>query len=198
MKARKLVIVALVAAVVAVLAYSFLRTDTSTDGAAASTSTTSSTVPPVPAAPSTDVDVDVDVTEPSASSRDAEESIRQALTVIYTWYPSADATQNDAYGRARDWLTDQLAARMIIDARTERGQSVQWGQWAQQQAKVIADVTVECSGCPADTDTVVQRVVTIKQTAVTGSRTQPVTPDTTVWVTAVRDGDRWLVDEIRH
>ncbi len=75
---------------------------------------------------------------------------------------------------------------------------MQWAQWAEQQAKVIADVSIECSGCPEDTDTVVQRVATIKQTAVSGSGTDTVEPDTTVWVTIVREGDRWLIDEIRY
>ncbi|WP_339325500.1 hypothetical protein [Rhodococcus pyridinivorans] len=118
--------------------------------------------------------------------------------MAFTWYPATDSTQNDAYGRARHWLTDSLSQRMIVDARTERGPSVQWAHWAEQQAKVIADVSIECSGCPADTDTVVHRVATIKQTAVSDSDTEPVQPDTTVWVTIVRNGDRWLVDEIRY
>ncbi|UZF48285.1 hypothetical protein [Rhodococcus rhodochrous] len=139
-----------------------------------------------------------EATTPSLAAQAAEHAAREGLTVVFTWYPATDHTQNDAYGRARDWLTDSLAQRMIVDARTERGPSVQWAHWAEQQAKVIADVSVECSGCPADTDTVVHRVATIKQTAVSDSDTDPVGPDTTVWVTIVRNGDRWLVDEIRY
>ena len=135
---------------------------------------------------------------PSPATQAAEDAARQGLAVVFTWYPATDSTQNDAYGRARDWLTDSFAQRISVDARTDRGPSVQWAHWAEQQTKVIADVSIECSGCPEDTETVIRRVATIKQTAVSDSGTDTVQPDTTVWVTIVRDGDRWLIDEIRY
>ncbi|WP_238071637.1 hypothetical protein [Rhodococcus zopfii] len=193
MRARKLVVVGLVVAAVGFLTYSCVsRTDDTEDVASPAASTTVA-VPTTTVAPT-----DVVTIEPSAVSSAAEEAARQGLTVAFTWYPATDATQNDAYGRARTWLTSTLAARMIVDASTERGPGVQWGQWAQQGAKVIADVSIECSGCPEDTDTVVHRVATIKQTAVAGNTTDTVKPDTTVWVTIVREGDRWLIDDIRY
>lgn len=142
--------------------------------------------------------VDVEATDLQTASRAAEQAARQGLTVAFTWYPATDITQNDAYGRARNWLTAKLADRMIVDARTERGPGVQWHEWAQQQAKVIADVSIECSGCPEDTDTLVHRVATIKQTVISGSSTDTVKPDTTVWVILVREGDHWLIDNIRY
>ncbi|MGV9862601.1 hypothetical protein [Rhodococcus koreensis] len=195
MRVRKLVIVVLVVAVIGFLAYTYLsRTNDDEDSANVATSTTTSAPTTTPAAPP----ADVETTEPPTAFRDAEEAAQQGLTVAFTWYPATDTTQNDAYGRARNWLTGKLADRMIIDARTERGPGVQWDQWAQKQAKVIADVSIECSGCPEDTDTVVQRVATIKQTAVAGSNTDTVKPDTTVWVTLVREGDHWLIDDIRY
>ncbi|MGW4336765.1 hypothetical protein ACWEK5_28750 [Rhodococcus koreensis] len=195
MSARKLVIVALVVAVIGFLAYTYLsRTNDDDDSASVAAATTTSAPTTTPAAPP----ADVDTTEPPTASRDAEETAQQGLTVAFTWYPATDTTQNDAYGRARNWLTGKLADRMIIDARTERGPGVQWDQWAQEQAKVIADVSIECSGCPEDSATVVHRVATIKQTAVAGSNTDTVKPDTTVWVTVVREGDRWLIDDIRY
>lgn len=193
MRARKLAIVVLLVAVAGFLAYSYLSR-TSDDTSAASPPATTSEAATTAAAPP----ADVEATEPPAAARAAEDAARQGLTVAFTWYPATDATQNDAYGRARNWLTGKLADRMLVDARTERGQGVQWDEWAQEGAKVIADVSVECSGCPADTDTVVQRVATIKQTAIAGGSTDTVTPDTTVWVTVVRNGDRWLIDDIRY
>lgn len=194
MRTRTLVIVVLLVAVVGFLAYSFFsRThvydDTATPASTA-TSATASTAAQTPA--------DIEPTEPPTEARAAEEIARQGLTVAFTWYPATDTTQNDAYGRAQEWLTDKLAARMVIDARTERGPSVQWDKWTQQQAKVIADVSVECSGCPQDTDTTIHRVATIKQTAIADSSTVTVKPDTTVWVTLVEEGDRWLIDDIRY
>ncbi|MDV7246354.1 MULTISPECIES: hypothetical protein [Rhodococcus] len=196
MKARKLVIVVLVVAVVGLLTYTYLfRTSNDGDSASVAPSTLTS-VPSTTAAAATPVDAEA--TELPTASRAAEQAARQGLTVAFTWYPATDITQNDAYGRARNWLTAKLADRMLVDARTERGPGVQWDEWAQQQAKVIADVSIECSGCPEDTDTLVHRVATIKQTAISGNSTDSVKPDTTVWVILVREGDRWLIDDIRY
>lgn len=195
MKASKLIMAAIIIATVAFLAWVYFGGHSvEDDPAGAEQSTTSAPTITTAAAPP----AEVEIPEQPAGSRAAEEAARQGLTVAFTWYPATDATQNDAYGRARNWLTDKLAQRMIIDATTERGPSVQWAQWAQDQAKVIADVTIGCSGCPEDTDTVVQRVATIKQTAIAGNSTDTVKPDTTVWVTVVRQGDRWLIDDIRY
>ncbi|KLL96122.1 hypothetical protein NJ76_18960 [Rhodococcus sp. IITR03] len=149
--------------------------------------TTTVASPPATAAPT-----------PSPATQAAEDAARKGLTVVFSWYPATDRTQNDAYGRARHWLTDSLAQRMSVDAPTERGPSVQWAHWGEQQTKVIADVSIQCSGCPEDTDTVIRRVATIKQTAVSDSGTETVQPDTTVWVTIVHVDDRWLIDEIRY
>ncbi|NKT14095.1 hypothetical protein GS979_06450 [Rhodococcus hoagii] len=195
MRTRKLVIVVLVVAIIGFLAYTYLSRSSGDEQSSVATPTTTSAPPTTSAAAPP---ADVETTELPAPARAAEEVARQGLTVAFTWYPATDATQNDAYGRARNWLTDKLADRMIIDAATERGPSIQWAQWAQEQAKVIADVSIECSGCPEDTDTVVQRVATIKQTAIADSSTDTVKPDTTVWVTVVREGDRWLIDDVRY
>ncbi len=200
MRAKKLVVGVLAVAVVGLAADSCVSRQGEVEGSETAGATTTSS--PAPTTPPTTTAVSppaaAEITTPSAAAQAAEDIARQGLTVAFTWYPVTDATQNDAYGRARDWLTESLAERMIVDARTERGPGVQWAQWAEQQAKVIADVSIECSGCPEDTDTVVQRVATIKQTAVSGSGTDTVEPDTTVWVTIVREGDRWLIDEIRY
>jgi hypothetical protein len=156
---------------------------------------------PTSAAPTTTADsppAAAQATTPSPADQAAEDAAKKGLTVVFTWHPATDRTQNDAYARARDWLTDSFAQRMSVDAHTERGPSLQWAHWAEQQTKVIADVSIECSGCPEDTDTVIHRVATIKQTAVSDSGTNTVEPDTTVWVTIVREGDRWLIDEIRY
>ncbi|MFD6677285.1 hypothetical protein ACFWDA_23350 [Rhodococcus zopfii] len=194
MRARKFVVVGLVVAAVGFLTYSCVSRTDDTEGSASPDTSTTVAVPTATSSAPTDV-----VTiEPPAAAGAAEEAARQGLTVAFTWYPATDATQNDAYGRARTWLTSALADRMIVDASTERGPGVQWGEWAQQGARVIADVSIECSGCPEDTDTVVHRVATIKQTAVAGATTDTVKPDTTVWVTIVREGDRWLIDDIRY
>lgn len=198
MRARKFVLVLLAVLVVGVVAYSCVSRQEEADGAAAGSTATASSAPSTSTSTAAAPPDPVETTPLSPAAQAAEDAARQGLTVAFTWYPATDATQNDAYGRARDWLTDDFAARMDIDARTERGPGVQWAQWAEQQAKVLADVSIECSGCPEDTDTVIRRVATIKQTAVSTGGTDTVQPDTTVWVTIVRQGDRWLIDDIRY
>lgn len=196
MKASKLIMAAIIIATIGYLVWGYFFAYRVEDepAAAEQPTTTSAPVTTSAAAPP----ADAESTDLPTPARTAEEVARQGLTVAFTWYPTTDATQNDAYGRARNWLTDKLADRMIIDATTERGPSIQWAQWAQEQAKVIADVSIGCSGCPEDTDAVVQRVATIKQTAISGSSTDTVKPDTTVWVTVVQQGDHWLIDDIRY
>lgn len=198
MRAGKLVAVALTVLAVGWGAHSCLSPQRDVAGSAPADSEPS--ISPTSAPPTTTATSPpaAEGTSLSPAAQAAEDTARQGLTVVFTWYPATDSTQNDAYGRARHWLTNSLIQRMIVDARTERGPSVQWAQWAEQQAKVIADVSIECSGCPEDTDTVIYRVATIKQTAVSDNGTDTVQPDTTVWVTIVRKDDRWLIDEIRY
>lgn len=199
MRAGKLVVGVLTILAVSWGAHSCLSPQREDAGSAATYSEPS--ISPTSASPTTTVASSPAAAEDTTQSPEAyaaEDAARKGLTVVFTWHPTTDRTQNDAYGRARHWLTDSLARRMSVDAHTERGPSVQWAHWAQQQTKVIADVSIECSGCPEDTDTVIHRVATIKQTAVSDSGTDTVEPDTTVWVTIVRVDGRWLIDEIRY
>ncbi|WP_032385501.1 hypothetical protein [Rhodococcoides fascians] len=193
MRARILAFALVVVA--GVLAYCYFVPDQDP----ASTGTESIAVAP---SPGPVIEQRVDVPEPLPPDREAnqsaDEAARQGLTVAFTWYPSVDSSQNDAYTRAQEWMTEQLRARTATGAVTDKGPGAQWTQWALQHAKVIAEVTVGCSGCPEDTDTTVHRAATIKQTAVTDVGTDTVDPDTTVWVTIVRQNDRWLIDDIRY
>ena len=192
--ARKLVLSAVAAAIVAGLVYLFSDFQSEDTGTAApapysatpstvTTTTTSSPVVDVPPNPDTDA---------------AEDTVRQALSVAFTWYPATDRSPTDAYARARKWFTESLAESLLVDVHTERGPGAQWGKWASDNAKVVADVNVGCSGCPPDTDSLIRRVVSIHQTAIIGHETTTVTPDTTVWVTLTKDGGEWLIDNIRY
>lgn len=183
---------------VSVIAYSHLFPQEAIDGSAPDNTSTIISRTAAPTRAATSSPTVGETATPASATHAAENAARQGLTTVFTWYPGIDTTQNDAYGRARDWLTDSFAARMIKDARTERGPSVQWAQWAEQQAKVIADVSIECSGCPTDTVTAIHRVATIEHTVVSSSGTTTTEPHTTVWVTVVRERDRWLIDDIRY
>ena len=139
----------------------------------------------------------IDVTEDPDTER-AENIARQALSVAFTWYPATDRSPTNGYARAREWFTDTLAQTLLVDAHTERGPGAQWNQWASDNAKVVADVTVGCSGCPPDTDALVRRVATIRQTVITGDATNLVVPETTVWVTLSKEVDQWRIDTIQY
>ncbi|KXX60592.1 hypothetical protein [Rhodococcus sp. LB1] len=191
---RFLAVVVILGALVAVLVYACrpntedpqtLPAETSTSSAPAPSITVAPVPPPTTAAPA-----------PDAAA--AEGVARQALSVAFTWYPATDQSPNDGFVRARQWLTDRLAAQVAIPVTPERGPGVQWGRWATTNAKVVADVLIGCSGCPPDTDTLIHRVATIHQTAITGDNAVPVDPNTIVWVTLTKTGGNWLIDTIRY
>ena len=193
--ARKLVLLVVAAAIVAGLVFLFADFGSEDTGTAtpAPFSATPSTVTTTTATFSPVVDV------PSNPATDAaEDTVRQALSVAFTWYPATDRSPTDAYARAHNWFTESLAESLLVDVHTERGPGVQWGQWASDNAKIVADVDVGCSGCPPDTDSLVHRVASVHQTAIIGHETTTVTPDTTVWVTLTKEGDQWLLDSIKY
>ncbi|MBQ9055485.1 MAG: hypothetical protein IJ116_22420 [Rhodococcus sp.] len=118
--------------------------------------------------------------------------------MAFTWYPATDRSPTNGYARAREWFTDTLAQTLLVDTHTERGPGAQWKQWASDNAKVAANVTLGCSGCPPDTDALIHRVASIHQTAINENETSTVATDTTVWVTLTKGGDQWLLDTIRY
>uniref|UniRef100_UPI003F490876 hypothetical protein n=1 Tax=Nocardia suismassiliense TaxID=2077092 RepID=UPI003F490876 len=128
-----------------------------------------------------------------------EDAGRQGLAAAFTWNPATDASPTTAFARAKPWLTEAMAQRTMIDARTQRGPGIQWERWAGDGTQVVVtDIQLDCSGCPPDTDSQVHRVATIRQVAVTGDRQDAVEPDTVVWVSMIRTGNRWLIDSIEY
>lgn len=191
--ARKLVLLAVAVALVGGLVYFLSSRGNETETATAEQTTPASaplTISTSPAPTTIDVTADPD-------TEVAENIARQALSVAFTWYPATDRSSTDGYMRARKWFTDTLAQTLLVDTHTERGPGAQWNQWASDNAKVVADVTLGCSGCPPDTDTLIHRVASIHQTAITENETSTV-PDTTVWVTLTKGGDQWLLDTIHY
>lgn len=192
--ARKLVLLAVAVLLVGGLVYFLSCRGNETETSTAEQTTPAPAPPTIPPSPDpTTIDVTAD-----PDTKVAENIARQALSVAFTWYPSTDRSPTDGYMRAREWFTDPLAQTLLVDTHTERGPGAQWNQWASDNAKVVADVTLGCSGCPPDTDALIQRVANIHQTAITENETSTVTPDTTVWVTLTKGGDQWLLDTIHY
>lgn len=189
----------LAGAAIALVAYSVLgHGDTGNVHIAAPRASPHEAIPTTSPVEATLPDMDSAGLDQSDAAFEAENAARQGLTVAFTWYPETDATANDAFARARPWLTHSLAERMLVDARTEHGPSLQWGQWASKGTKVVADVSIGCSGCPPDSSTALRRVATIRQTAITADRTEAIDSDITVWVTLTKNVDQWLIDEIHY
>ena len=192
--ARKLVLLAVAVLLVGGLVYFLFdwgnetETETAEQIAPAPAPLTISTSP-APTAIDVTADPDTEV---------AENIARQALSVAFTWYPATDRSPTDGYARAHEWFTDTLAQTLLVDRHTERGPGAQWIQWASGNAKVVADVTLGCSGCPPDSDALIHRVASIHQTAINENETSTVATDTTVWVTLTKGGDQWLLDTIRY
>lgn len=157
-----------------------------------------STDPPAPAQPNIDqfIPEPAAAPAPGAAATAAETAIRQALTTSFTWYPSTDTSTTDAFLRARQWFTDDLAAQLSVPVSTERGPGSEWEHWKAEQAEITATVSIGCSGCPADTAERIDRVVEISQSVVTPSAVTRVGSTTTVWVSAVPTATGWSVDTL--
>lgn len=138
---------------------------------------------------------------PTSAAAQIEETALLATRAVFSWRPGVDASPSDAYARARPWFTTGLAERTIVSERPERGPGVEWEQWAADGAVIEPRVTVGCSGCPPDTENTIYRVVTVRQDVFddTGHTVSTIEPDTTVWLTFVReDNGNWLIDEFRY
>lgn len=193
--ARKLVLLAVTVVLVGGLVYFLSSRGNETETATAEQTTPAPAPLTISASPAPTT---IDITE-DPDTEAAENIARQALSVAFTWYPATDRSPTDGYARAREWFTDAMSQTLLnVDRHTERGPGAQWNQWASNNAKVVADVTVGCSGCPPDTDALVRRVASIRQTAITGDATNLVVPDTTVWVTLSKEFDQWRVDTIQY
>jgi hypothetical protein len=133
---------------------------------------------------------------PVTTTAAAETAIRQALTTSFTWYPSTDTSTTDAFLRARQWFTENLAAQLSTPVSAERGPGAEWEQWKAERAEITATVTIGCSGCPADTDERIHRVVEIMQSVVTSNAVTRTGSTTIVWVSAVQTATGWSVDTL--
>ena len=189
---KSLILLAVIIAATAALLYS-CQDNANPSGTATPQSTTTAPTPAPTPAPEAGTSAPQ---RPKPTS--PEEVARQAVTVAFAWAPATDESPTSGFRRATQWFTPDLAARLTSDVRNERGPSLQWQQWVNDNARVIADVAIGCSGCPPDTDTTAHRVATITQTALTGDTTRPVEPDTTVWLTLTEADGRWLIDSLTY
>lgn len=93
---------------------------------------------------------------------EAQEVIRTGLETMFTWFPARDTSTADAYQRALPYLGPELQAGK--GNRLERGNSVWWQEWKDQQAEVTAVALLVAGEHPEDKPDTVQRAVLLTQT----------------------------------
>ncbi|MEV0292360.1 hypothetical protein [Nocardia sp. NPDC050710] len=129
-------------------------------------------------------------------SGDAEaiETIRTGLQTMYTWRPGVDKDRQDAYRRARPWLTDELASAPANT--TARGPGLQWDEWARQGYTVDATVLVMGTEHGADTKERIDRLVLITQNVKAPDGAVKETIDLTARVYVDKTPVGWRIDSI--
>lgn len=187
MSKLRVVIAAMLVVVIAVVVYACTRPAEAPPAPTADESSEQMSVAP-----------SVEETPEESAEPTVEDVAREAATVAFTWFPAVDADRRDGWLRARDYLTDRLYDELAAGPPSEKGGGAQWQLWAEQQAKIVPEVTIGCSGCPPDTDTTAHRVAAIEQRAVTSNNSVSTGESITVWLTLVRQDDGWRIDEIRY
>ncbi|WP_181719227.1 hypothetical protein [Nocardia gipuzkoensis] len=131
----------------------------------------------------------------AAETADPHVVLRAAFTTMFGWRPATDSSPDDAYARARPYLTDELGAR--ARDRTEGGSKTQWNAWAKAGATVRVAVDVSTDEHPPDQPGRVDRVVLINQT-VTDPAGRPIdTIDLTAWATLIETEQGWRIRAVR-
>jgi hypothetical protein len=196
-KLKAVVLAVLIGALVALSTYSCQSTDepTAVDNQASSTATAA----PTSTTPATTTTQTPASTGEKTDTDLAEDAARQALTAMWSWQPATDTSSADALARARPWFTDDLAATTTSTEQPERGPGWQWDQWRTDKARIVADVTLGCSGCPPDEADRIYRVATITQTVVTPDGTVTALDEPiTMWIKVIRQSNTWRVAEFHY
>jgi len=159
--------------------------------------TTIPTTPPAPPPASGRASTLPPVPPPVVPALSAVEVIGTGLTTMFTWDPTRDASQADAYLRALPLLGGALADPVRAGSRNPRGPGLQWDAWKSQGALVTAAVVVTNDEHPPDTPTAVYRVVSITQTPRAAAAVVQGTQTLTAWVTTALTPDGWRIDTLR-
>ena len=137
---------------------------------------------------------------PVASTRDVDlgdtdEVIANALTTMFTWRPTQDASPDAAYQRAAVYLSGDLAKQG--KQMPAPGPGSQWDQWRSDGAAITAKVYFLADETPPNSDDVAHRVVVVVQSAATDDHRLIDEIRHTVWVTANKSDNSWRVTDIK-
>jgi hypothetical protein len=136
---------------------------------------------------------------PVSTAADADLSnpntvIANALTTMFTWDPTKDASPDVAYQRAAVYMSGDLAGQ---GGQSAPGPGSQWKQWAADGAAITAKVYFLGDETPPNSDTLMHRVVVVAQTVATSDNRLIDQIRHTAWVTATKTNNEWRVTSIQ-
>ncbi|MEE6168372.1 MULTISPECIES: hypothetical protein [unclassified Mycolicibacterium] len=136
---------------------------------------------------------------PNNTAADADLSnpdtvITNALTTMFTWDPTKDASPDVAYQRAAVYMSGDLAGQ---GGQSAPGPGSQWKQWAADGAAITAKVYFLGDETPPNSDTLMHRVVVVAQTVATSDNRLIDQIRHTAWVTATKTNNDWRVTSIQ-
>lgn len=121
--------------------------------------------------------------------------IATALETMFTWKPAEEQSSSVAYKRAGIYLSNELASQG--DDVPPPGDDSQWSQWRAEGVSVAAKAYFVADETPPDSDSEIHRVVVVIQSATTQDNRLVDEIRHTVWVTAKKYDDGWLVTSIK-
>lgn len=131
---------------------------------------------------------DVDLSDP-------DEVIANALTTMFTWRPTQDASTDAAYQRAAVYLSGDLVKQGEQITAPRPGS--QWDQWRADGASITAKVYFLADETPPNSDDVAHRVVVVVQSAATEDNRLIDEIRHTAWVTVNKANNGWRVTSIK-
>lgn len=126
---------------------------------------------------------------------DPDQVIADAMTTMFTWNPTKDASPDAAYKRAAIYLSGDLAKQG--EQSTAPGPGSQWDQWRADGASITAKVYFVADETPPNSDEVAHRVVTVVQSAATEDNRLIDEIRHTAWVVANKSNNGWRITSIQ-
>lgn len=135
----------------------------------------------------TNVNAEVDLGDP-------DEVIRDGLETMFTWIPAEDDSPADAYERASDYLSQELADQ--VGTVPVPGPGTNWDTWRTSNAMIEASAFLLADETPPNSSTERHRVAVVVQNAtVNGSLIDEI--QRTAYVTAGLTDGAWRITKMQ-
>lgn len=132
-----------------------------------------------------------------AATDGPDEVAAAGVREINTLRPAEEAA-DDAIRRARPWLSDAFTARLGPTTEAKPHGSLEWSSWAQDRARVDAQILVSGERPPTEAAGRADRKVGVTQTVTWPDGRQQTLPAFTVTVALAATSSGWRIDGIRR